>query len=97
MLFRQNAQTASACFGLPLGKLVSGAAADIIVVDYDPPTPLTSSNILGHVLFGVSGRSVQTTIIDGRIVMRDRKIPHIDEDALMAKARAAARSMWARF
>lgn len=97
MLFRQNAETATACFGIPVGRLISGAAADVIVVDYNPPTPLVASNIMGHILFGVSGRSVQTTIIGGRIVMRDREIPHIDEGALMARARAAAQGMWARF
>jgi putative selenium metabolism protein SsnA len=97
MLFGENAAIASACFGLPVGKLIPGAAADVIIVDYDPPTPLCASNISGHILFGISGRSVDTTIIGGRIVMEDRKLLAIDEKEIMAKARVSAAKVWQRF
>jgi putative selenium metabolism protein SsnA len=97
MLFGQNAEIASACFGRTVGKLIPGALADVIVVDYDPPTPLTASNIDGHILFGVSGRAVQTTIVGGRIAMQDRQLPGIDEEAIMARARASAAKLWERF
>jgi cytosine/adenosine deaminase-related metal-dependent hydrolase len=97
MLFNQNAEMASACYGQTIGKLVPGACADVVVADYDPPTPLSSSNIDSHLLFGVSGRSVQTTIIGGRIVMRDRELVGLDAGAIMAKAREAAANLWQRF
>jgi putative selenium metabolism protein SsnA len=97
MLFDRNAEMASACFRRNLGKLAVGAAADVIVVDYDPPTPLTPSNINSHLLFGVSGRSVRTTIIGGRIVMQDRELPDIDEAEILARARGAAERLWERF
>lgn len=96
MLFGQNADIASACFGRTLGKLVPGACADVIVAEYDPPTPFTSANINGHLLFGLSGRSVRTTIIGGRIVMQDRELRGIDEAAIMAQAREAAARLWQR-
>ena len=41
MLFNRNTEFASACFGRPVGTLTAGALADLIVVDYDPPTPIT--------------------------------------------------------
>ena len=66
MLFERNAAIASGGFGNPVGKLVPGALADIIVVDYDPPTPITAANINSHLLFGVAGRTVRTSIIGGR-------------------------------
>jgi cytosine/adenosine deaminase-related metal-dependent hydrolase len=97
MLFRENAAIASECFGRPVGKLIPGAHADVIVVDYDPPTPLQSSNIASHILFGVSGRSVVTTIIGGRIVMEDRKLLEIDEQEVMAQARVSAEKLWKHF
>jgi len=97
MLFNRNTEFASACFGRPVGTLTAGALADLIVVDYDPPTPITPSNINGHLLFGVSGRAVRTTIIGGRIVMLDRKLPGMDEAAILAEARAAAQKLWQRF
>ena len=97
MLFAENARIASASFERPVGKLVPGALADVIVADYDPPTPMDATNINGHILFGVSGRSVDTTIIGGRVVMQDRKLLAIDEADIMAKARIAAAGLWQRF
>jgi len=97
MLFSRNAQIASACFGSTIGKLIPGALADIILVDYDPPTPLLPSNIDSHVLFGLSGRAVHTTIIGGRVVMRNRQLIGIDVAGIMARAREAAARLWLRF
>jgi putative selenium metabolism protein SsnA len=97
MLFAENSRIASDCFGHPIGKLTPGALADLIVVDYDPPTPIHGSNIDSHVLFGVSGRSVDTTIIGGRVVMQDRRLLALDEAEIMAKARVAAARLWQRF
>jgi putative selenium metabolism protein SsnA len=97
MLFDQNAAIASACFGRAIGHLVPGALADIIVVDYDPPTPLTETNVESHILFGVSGRTVQTTIVGGRVLMRERELVSIDEHEILAKARVAATKLWQRF
>jgi putative selenium metabolism protein SsnA len=97
MLFSQNAAIASECFGRPLGKLVPGACADIIVVDYDPPTPLCAENLHNHLLSGFFGCAVSTTIIGGRVLMHDRKLLAIDENEVMAKARAAATALWKRF
>jgi len=97
MLFGENAAIASECFGRPVGKLIPGAYADMIIVDYDPPTPLCAGNISSHILFGISGPSVDTTIIGGKVVMKNRKLLAIDEEEVMAKARAAATKMWQRF
>jgi putative selenium metabolism protein SsnA len=97
MLFGENAAIATGCFGQPLGKLIPGACADLIIVDYDPPTPLCPSNINSHLLFGVSGRSVDTTIINGQIVMQDRQLLAIDEKEIMARARISASKLWQRF
>jgi cytosine/adenosine deaminase-related metal-dependent hydrolase len=97
MLFNQNAEMASASYGRTIGKLIPGACADVIVLDYDPPTPLTASNIDSHLLFGASGRAVRTTIIGGRIVMRDRELVDVDAEAIMANAREASANLWQRF
>ena len=97
MLFGENARIASASFGRPVGQLIPGALADVIVVDYEPPTPMRDANIDSHILFGVSGRTVDTTIIGGRVVMQDRKLLAIDELEIMAKARIAAARLWQRF
>jgi putative selenium metabolism protein SsnA len=44
MLTRTNPAIASALWGMPIGEIAVGAAADLVLLDYDPPTPLTSDN-----------------------------------------------------
>lgn len=97
MLFAANADFASECFGQRLGRIVPGALADIIVVDYNPPTPIHAGNIDAHVLFGLTGRAVTATVVGGRILMRDRKIMTADDREIAAKSRERAQALWRRF
>ena len=69
---------------MPLGVLKPGAAADVIVMDYKPFTPFSDENIDGHMLFGMTGRQCQTTIINGKMLMQDREFVGIDEEAVNA-------------
>ncbi|AET67025.1 putative selenium metabolism protein SsnA [Desulfosporosinus orientis DSM 765] len=96
MLYGNNPEIAANLFGGKFGELTEGAWADVIVVDYIPPTPLGSENWSGHLLFGVSGRSVETTIINGRVRMQDRKLIGIDEEAIGARSRELAQALWNR-
>ena len=97
MLFHENASIATECFGRPVGKLVCGAHADIILVNYDPPTPMNAANLNGHIHFGFTGGAVETVLIGGKIVMDSRQLLDLDEQEVMAKSRAAAAEMWKRF
>ena len=96
MLFSGNPAIGARYFKNKLGVLEAGAAADIIVSDYDPLTPLTADNINGHTLFGLTGRSIVTTVINGKVRMKDRELIGIDEQAIMAKSREQAAAMWKR-
>jgi putative selenium metabolism protein SsnA len=97
MLFEQNCQMASERFGGIIGRIAPGAFADLIVVDYDPPTPLRADNLNGHILFGIAGRAVDTTIINGRVVMQERKLVDVDEAGIAARARELAARLWQRW
>lgn len=97
MLFENNAAIAGRYFEQPVSKLAEGAFADVIVVDYHPPTRLHADNINGHLLFGVSGRCVETTVINGRVVMENRKLQTVDEEEIAAKSRELADKVWERF
>jgi len=94
MLFENNAKIANRYFATSLGELKEGAAADIIVVDYNPLTPLNKDNINSHILFGMTGRNVITTMINGKILMKDRQLLCIDEEKAMAETRKAAQNLW---
>ncbi|CAA7602993.1 Amidohydrolase family [Acididesulfobacillus acetoxydans] len=96
MLYGNNPKIAGQLFGGRYGELSPGAKADLIIVDYLPPTPLTGENWSGHLLFGVSGRAVETTVTDGKVRMLRRELQGIDEERINARARELAQKLWQR-
>ena len=94
LLFENNRNIANRYFNKEVGILKEGAYGDVIIVDYNPLTPMNSSNLFGHMLFGFTGRSVITTIINGKIVMKDRELVNIDEEKIFAHSRELAQKLW---
>ncbi len=81
---------------LHLGELAPGAAADLVFLDYHPTTPLTAGNLPWHVLFGIEASMVTATICAGRVLMRDRRLLTLDEEAITARSRELAARAWRR-
>jgi putative selenium metabolism protein SsnA len=77
-------------------RVAAGERADLAVLAYDPPTPLTPANLAGHVLFGWSSACVRDTMCGGRFVVKGGAVQTIDEPRLYARARAAAARLWSR-
>ncbi len=77
------------------GKIVAGAAADLVLWDYEPPTPLVGENLAGHLAFGLGARSVRSVMVDGSFVIEDRK-PAFDLVRISESAREQARRLWKR-
>jgi len=96
-LLQENSRKASKVFGLPLGILQKNSAADIIAIPYNPPTILDSGNFFSHILFGIMENPVTDSIVNGNIIMRDRKILTLDEKDIMAKSREICPKVWERF
>lgn len=92
-----NARLASSFFPQQVGVLVPGAAADVILVDYRPFTPLNAGNLPWHILFGFESSMVTTTIVAGKVLMRDRALLTLDGGAIAAAARAHAPQVWERY
>jgi putative selenium metabolism protein SsnA len=87
---------AAALFGLPLGKLDAGGPADMLVLDYPSPTPLNAGNLGGHLLFGISRCHVQSVLVAGRFVVRDRELQGVDVRSAYRRARKATPGLWKR-
>jgi hypothetical protein len=66
-------------------------------VDYHPHTPLTADNLPWQILFGFQEGMVTTTMVDGKILMRDRELLTLDEEALTTQARELAPEVWKRY
>lgn len=83
--------------GQKVGKIVPGYLADLILIDYYPPTPLTSDNFWGHFLFGISDADVDTTIINGKVLMANKQLLTLDEQQVAREAQKHAQAVWDRF
>lgn len=78
------------------GQLEMGNPADLIVLDYEPPTPLTKENLAGHFLFGISSRHVESVMVGGKWVVKQREFLSFGVKNKYEMARKAAESLWVR-
>ena len=69
---------------------------DWIVLDYDPPTPLTAANLAGHVLFGLGTRHVRDVVVNGEAIVEERRSTRVDGARVHARAREEAARLWER-
>ncbi len=97
--YQNNARIARDCGGWqePLGEISPGAYADLVLLDYRPYTPLTADNLPWQLIFGADGAHVNTTIVGGKVLMRDRKLTTLDEERIAAQALEYAPQVWKRF
>jgi putative selenium metabolism protein SsnA len=80
-------------FNRRFGRIEKGCVADIVIYDYNPPTPIVKKNVAGHFIYGFSSRDVETVIVNGRIVYENRKFP-FEVEGLYREAQQAARTLW---
>jgi len=81
-----------------IGSIEAGKKADIIIIDLNNPKfePILSgklSNLLPNIINSGHGDDVETVIIDGKVVMENRKILTVDERQVMDEARSAAETL----
>ncbi len=81
----------------PFGVLAPGAHADLVFVDYHPFTPMDPENLPWHILYGFQESQVTTTIVAGKVLMKDRKLLVLDEAEIAARARELAHGVWQRY
>lgn len=96
MAYQNNPAIVKQHFGIDTGVLKEGAKGDVIIVEYDPRTPFNENTVNSHILFGMMGKSVTDTIINGKEIMRDRQILTVDEEKIFAKSREVAQNLWNR-
>jgi putative selenium metabolism protein SsnA len=96
LLLQNNAEICERQFRVRLGELAPGRPADLAILDYQPPTPLSEANFLGHLIFGLVDATVDTTVCRGKILMRAKKILVLDEERIAARSRELAPKMWKR-
>ena len=96
LLLPNNADIAARQFGIRLGEIAPGRPADLAIIDYEPPTPMSEANFLGHLIFGLVDATVDTTVCRGKILMKNKQILVLDEKRIAARSRELAPKVWQR-
>ena len=87
---------ASEAFGTTIGPLQPGSMADLLVLDYHPPTPFDAKTLGAHVLHGLSGRWVESVMVDGLWRLWKRKALSLDVLEVARACSNAAKGAWAK-
>ncbi len=77
------------------GAVKTGYRADFTILDYDSPTPLNADNIVGHLAFGISAKDVDSVMVNGKFIYKNREFP-FNTAGIYARARKAAKKLWNR-
>jgi putative selenium metabolism protein SsnA len=93
----RSAQVAGQAFGEPLlGTIAPGAPADLVVLEYDPPTPLEDANLPSHWVYGMTSRHVRDVMVGGEWTVLQRHLARGDAKELTAQCNEAAARLWRR-
>jgi putative selenium metabolism protein SsnA len=95
-MLAQSARFASHCLGIKLGVLEVDAAADLVLTNYRPATPLASENLAGHLLFAMGPEFVRDVMVGGWWLMRRGHVVTCDEPAIRARSVEVARGLHER-
>jgi 5-methylthioadenosine/S-adenosylhomocysteine deaminase len=78
-----------------IGSLEAGKKADLILISLDEPNAVPMYEVYAQIAYSLKGSDVETVVIGGRVVMRDRKLLTVDEPAVLEKAREYGKSVGA--
>jgi 5-methylthioadenosine/S-adenosylhomocysteine deaminase len=79
-----------------IGSLEVGKKADITLVDLNAPHIMPVHRVPSALVYNAHGGDVDTVIVDGRVLMRNKQVLFLDEGALLAECRAANRRLFER-
>ena len=72
-----------------------GGANNLVILNYDSPTPLTQDNFPGHFCYAFDARNVESVISQGRLIVDHGRLAGMDEADILAYANEQARRLWA--
>ncbi|MFQ5975469.1 MAG: amidohydrolase [Candidatus Hydrothermarchaeales archaeon] len=79
-----------------IGSIEVGKRADVIMLDMQGTTLVPMTNPVSHLVYSVQGSNVETVIVDGKIIMEDRRMKTLDESRVIEFAREQAKDLFER-
>lgn len=84
-VFKMAAQNGARALRLNAGVIKEGALADVVIFDFNKPHLRPITNVISHIVYSANGNDVETTIVDGKIVMLDQEVLTVDEEKALDK------------
>ena len=67
---------------------------NLVILDYDSPTDIHANNFLGHFVYGIEARHVDSVISSGKLIVENKKLLTVNEDEILAFSREMGRRLW---
>ncbi|ACJ17143.1 Hypothetical guanine deaminase [Thermococcus onnurineus NA1] len=85
-VFRMATVNGARALGLKAGIIKEGYLADIAIIDFNKPHLRPINNVISHLVYSANGNDVETTIVDGKVLMLDRELFTLDEEKILNDA-----------
>ncbi|WP_148883798.1 amidohydrolase family protein [Thermococcus aciditolerans] len=85
-VFRMATLNGAKALSLKAGVIKEGYLADIAIIDFNGPHLRPVNNVISHLVYSANGNDVETTIVDGKILMLDREVLTLDEEKILDEA-----------
>lgn len=70
--------------------------SNLLVIDYNSPTPVTPDNFAAHLVFGINSSHIRDVISNGKLIVKNHRLTLVDEEALLIESRKIAAYLWKR-
>ena len=85
-VFRMATLNGAKALGIKAGMIKEGYLADVAVINFNQPHLRPMNNVISHLVYSANGNDVETTIVDGKILMLDREVLTLDEEKILDEA-----------
>lgn len=92
-VFRMATLNGAKALGIKAGMIKEGYLADLAIIDFNKPHLRPINNVISHLVYSANGNDVETTIVDGKILMLDREVLTLDEEKILGEAEKAVGSL----
>ncbi|ASJ01610.1 amidohydrolase family protein [Thermococcus gorgonarius] len=85
-VFKMATLNGARALGIKAGIIKEGYLADLAIIDFNQPHLRPINNVISHLVYSANGNDVETTIVDGKILMLDREVLTLDEEKILDDA-----------
>ncbi len=84
-VFRMATLNGARALGIKAGVIKEGYLADLAIIDFNKPHLRPLNSVISHLVYSANGNDVETTIVDGKVLMLDGEVLTLDEEKILDK------------